>query len=404
MHIIIHIGSAIVRSIFFCLAVFVSLPSMCQINTSVENEYDFETRANTLVKAMSEAKSEGKSTEFISTELSKYNLGKSLMGRTFNILIIDSAVVEYNHISELYKDFAITLETNKDNTFSSSYTTPNGARRLLTVIDEGKTKRLAESVKMGMEAWSRPVVLTEFAKTSGSMNFPFLSSDGRSLYYSLQNETTLGGYDIFVSYFDENTCSFTKGINIGFPFNSPYNDFLFVWDDKLEYGKFATDRNTPKGYACVYTFVKADSTKFCHNMSKEDQLHYLRTCQHRTDSLTDSINIQLQNKARYAINPKINEGKSEKSSQKFYIADDLIYNDINDFKSPNAARIATELHKQEQTLRSKQLTLESMRKDYHKSPSKELKSQILSLESDVEKLETTIENMQKNIRKAELNN
>lgn len=395
-----HITVHRVRGIFLCLAILTSSSLSSQNNVQID-EYDFDGNVKSIVKDMAEAKTKGQLTEAIRVELLRNELGQALMGRVNNIMIIDSALIGYNQLSELYKDFTVTIQTN-NNRLSSVYENNSRTRRVLPMADEKGLTKMAESVRIGNDAWSRPVMLPEFANESGQMNFPYLSADGRKLYYSAQKEGTLGGYDIFVSSFDETTGKFSKGVNFGLPFNSPWNDFLFVWDETLRYGKFATDRNTPKGYVRVYTFVEGDSIKFLQDVDNESRKVFASTCQLKSDSLSNDHASQHLNDLRQAIKQKTSDRATVNTSGRIVITDDVVCSNDSELKSPNARRITADLRKQEAMLIDKARMLEEKRKAYHNAPSDQLRKEILSIESEVDKLETTIATMLINIRQAEI--
>ena len=48
---------------------------------------------------------------------------------------------------------------------------------------------------------------------------------------------------------------YSEPINIGMPFNSPANDYLYVFDEMTHIGWFATDRFQHQDTVVVYEFV-----------------------------------------------------------------------------------------------------------------------------------------------------
>ncbi len=395
-----HITVHRVRGIFLCLAILTSSYLSSQNNVQID-EYDFDGNVKSIVKDMAEAKTKGQDTEAMRAKMFRNELGQALMGRVSNVMIVDSAVIEYSRLPALYQDFTIIIRSN-NKCFSSVFENSDRTRRLIPTVDEKGFLKMAESVRIGSDAWSRPVMLPEFEHESEQVNFPYLSADGRTMYYSVQNEHTLGGYDILVSCFDETTGKFCKGVNLGLPFNSPWNDFLFVWDETLRYGKFATDRNTPKGYVRVYTFVEGDSIKFLQDVDNESRKVFASTCQLKSDSLSNDHASQHLNDLRQAIKQKTSDRATLNTSGRIVITDDVVCSNDSELKSPNARRIAADLRKQEAMLIDKARILEEKRKAYHNAPSDQFRKEILSIESEVDKLETTIATMLINIRQAEI--
>lgn len=83
--------------------------------------------------------------------------------------------------------------------------------------------------------------------------FPFLMNDGVTLYFASNGDESLGGYDIYIS--RDNGDGFLLPQNVGFPYNSPFDDYLLVIDEKKGVGWWATDRNQIPGKLTVYTFI-----------------------------------------------------------------------------------------------------------------------------------------------------
>jgi hypothetical protein len=62
----------------------------------------------------------------------------------------------------------------------------------------------------------------------------------------------MGGLDIFKSIYDWNTKTWSKPENIGFPINSPYDDYMLVMDDLGQSAQFASNRSTGPGMVMLY--------------------------------------------------------------------------------------------------------------------------------------------------------
>lgn len=88
-----------------------------------------------------------------------------------------------------------------------------------------------------------------------SVNYPFMMPDGTTFYFAATGEESIGGYDIFVTRFDSESGSFLKAENIGMPFNSTANDYMYAIDEFNDIGWFATDRSQPEGKVCIYIFI-----------------------------------------------------------------------------------------------------------------------------------------------------
>ena len=124
--------------------------------------------------------------------------------------------------------------------------------------------------------------------------------------------------------------------NVGMPFNSPYNDYMYVIDEFNDLGWFASDRYQPEGKVCIYVFIP-NSSKQVYNYEGMDpdkmislaQLHSIK------DTWTDTDAVEAaQERLRTAANAKPRTTK--KHDFQFIIDDHSTYYQLDDFRSPQA--------------------------------------------------------------------
>ncbi len=99
--------------------------------------------------------------------------------------------------------------------------------------------------------WNTPVLLPVI-NTKYDENFPYLTPDGKTFYFSSNGFNSMGGYDIFKTEFDRPIISFSKPENMDFPINSPFDDIMYVTDAKNEFAYFASKRETNNKEISVY--------------------------------------------------------------------------------------------------------------------------------------------------------
>ncbi len=87
--------------------------------------------------------------------------------------------------------------------------------------------------------WTQPVNLGKNINTTGNEMFPFLANDS-VLYFSSNGNIGLGGLDIYRS--SKASGEWSVPENIGYPVNSPKDDFGFVCDDNELSGYFSSSR------------------------------------------------------------------------------------------------------------------------------------------------------------------
>lgn len=106
--------------------------------------------------------------------------------------------------------------------------------------------------------WSVPVLLEKQSTTDSNEIYPMLSPDGKTLYFSSKGFYGAGGYDLYKSVLDEATQTWSVPQNMGFPYSSPADDFLYVESEDGEYAVFASNRECPADSVWVYVLQYED--------------------------------------------------------------------------------------------------------------------------------------------------
>ena len=78
--------------------------------------------------------------------------------------------------------------------------------------------------KLPDNSWGRIQSLGPTINTPFDEDFPTLSSDGKTLYFSSNGHPGMGGFDLFFSNWDPITNTWTNPQNLGYPINTPGED------------------------------------------------------------------------------------------------------------------------------------------------------------------------------------
>ncbi len=102
--------------------------------------------------------------------------------------------------------------------------------------------------------WGNPVNLGPVVNSEYNENTPFVTGDGKTLYFSSQGHYNMGGYDIFYTTLLSNG-RWARPLNAGYPVNSTDDDLFFVPVKNGEYAYYSMfDYSEGYGLDDIYRF------------------------------------------------------------------------------------------------------------------------------------------------------
>ena len=136
--------------------------------------------------------------------------------------------------------------------FSKATYIPEGAETIYwSAVDKEGIRNIFMSEYQDT-VWSVPSLLNEYMTSASDEIYPMLSPDGSQLYFSSAGLHGIGGYDIYVSEKDPASGDWSVPVNMGFPYSSPADDFLFINTEDSRYSVFASNRDCSKDSVWVY--------------------------------------------------------------------------------------------------------------------------------------------------------
>ena len=338
---------------------------------------------------------------------------ESMRGFTQKVMFIDSVVVSK---SKLLSSLNIPDEAGSIQAYNKFFNTtdqPNSIVYLNQLRNKCVFSKFADggwdlySQEMIGEKWSNAVPLKglDILGDDVDINWPFLLSDGTTLYFAAKGEESIGGFDIFMTRYDETTQSYLKPENIGMPFNSIDNDYFFIVDEYDGIGWFATDRNQPEGKVCIYSFIYNNVREnYVVDEYTPEQLRQLSEIHSITQTWTS-------NQARLSALEQLTAVYKRKFTQKkkndceFVINGELTYTTLTAFRSSEAAEMYVDLNELLRKKNKLDSSIERARIAYptaRQAQREQYKQQLLAAEKQSEKYETDIKNLSKKIRRIEL--
>ena len=108
------------------------------------------------------------------------------------------------------------------------------------------------SIQLPNGTWGPAQNLGPEINTPFNEDFPNVSPDGKTLYFSSTGHTTMGGYDIFKADMDAVTKKFSNPKNMGYPINTPEDDYNFRMASNGRFGYMAALREGGLGDLDIY--------------------------------------------------------------------------------------------------------------------------------------------------------
>ena len=332
---------------------------------------------------------------------------------TQQIVIIDSIVTDKD---DVLQNIRLSAETGRLMTTAdflrkkisgNAFLNEMGNKVYFSLPDDSLRLQLYTSDKLGNE-WSTAQPLQGISEGISEASYPFMLNDGITFYFAAKGEESIGGYDIFLTRYDSRNRRFLKPENIGMPFNSEANDYLYAVDEQNKIGYFVSDRRQPEGKVCIYIFVPSETRKtYDLSVYSDEKLRSLASI----ERIADTWGNGQERKAALARLKAIGTQKSGRAIlQSSFVNNQLIINDAftyssaSDFRSAEAAA----LYKQLLNLRTQKAELDkelSQARDYYAKANsadrQTLRKEILQAEEETAQLDRRIKTLEKEIRNKE---
>lgn len=376
--------------------------------------YDFALAEEILEHQIADLTKKKQPTDYEEELLETVRKSQLRLHATEQVTFIDSMVLPKSQVLQQIKlsqecgsimSYADFFKTNKDND-CTVFCNELGNRIVYSEANQIGRLRLKEKSLIGGE-WSMERQLEGLPEEEGeNFNFPFMLSDGITMYYAAICEESIGGYDIFMTRYDADNQQFLAPENIGMPFNSPANDYLMVIDEFQQLGWFVTDRNQPADTVCLYMFIPTETRRIYNEQELGAQkLGSLARIASIKDTWKDmdAVNAAKKRLAEARQGTK-NEAKSRDFT--FVVNDSKTYYTLANFKNPQAQQKAKVWFETQKEYAAKGQELSTLRSKYatmNEVQRVQIAAQIRLIESAFERLAADKLALEKEIRRLELN-
>lgn len=346
----------------------------------------------------------------VEREYATAKIGERMMRGVEQVQIIDSIAVDSASFFEAYR---LSPESGRllspqqmpkimqDDTISLAYLPQRGDVLYMGYCVNGNYD-LYQSHTLIDKTWSEPQSLSETLNNADNQSYPFLLSDGLTLYYAQDGESSLGGYDIYITMYNAEREDYMLPQNVGMPFNSPDNDYMMAIDETLGVGWWVTDRNHIPGKLTIYIYLLNDTKQVYRDVEESRLISLARI---------DSISATWEEGADYSqwldaiANVEVAETTEIDREFYFVVCNGMIYTHFKDFKSPEALQFfnqARTAQRHEDEMRNE---LDDLRKRYEVGNGQTralLTERILQLEAEMLEDAESAEVYENRAREAEL--
>ncbi|MEG0947866.1 MAG: tetratricopeptide repeat protein [Bacteroidales bacterium] len=376
-----------------------------------EREYRFDEAIANYEKYKATVKKDPQETARIDSLIEQAALGEKALGRVEDVVFIDSIIVDKNKFFEYYKlgqesgrflDYKLLSQAvagEGDLLFESQ----RGDRRVFGKKNGGNGFDLYESSKLHGNNWSDPVPFPDNINTAANENYPFVMTDGTTIYFSSDRGESLGGYDLYITKYNVSNGSYFTPEHLPMPFNSPFNDYLMAIDEGNQVGWFASDRYQPEDKVIIYLFIP--------NFGEKTYYRDLPPAELRDRARITSIQATWPENANYEkLLYSIYNTETDLSKQKgaffFVINDKIIYYNLDDFENPKARKLYEQAVDMQKLYNADKQELEDLRKEWaygNNALRNKIKGKILQLEGKTDQLQLQYEQLEVEARNAEIN-
>ncbi len=364
--------------------------------------YRFEDAISVYEEYIAELKRRKRPTDLAESLLQQSRIGMRQLRGVEEVCIVDSFVVDKKDFLKAYKTGPETgklfmyNEYFKDRPASETtvYETELGTKIYYAeYLSANSTLNILTSNKR-QGGWSEGTPLPGSVNGKVNANYPYVMSDGVTLFYAADGSESIGGYDIFVTRYNIRNGSYLNPQNVGMPFNSPYNDYMYVVDEYNNLGWFASDRHQPESKVCVYVFIpNATKRVYSYENTEREKLLSLARLESIRQTWTDNILVTEALQRLKAASAEEKEVR-QKHDFEFIIDDRTVYHEMTDFRSPQAKRTFQKYRQLEDVCTRQSDKLEEMRERYASAAQAEREKMapgMLDLEKRIRQLADDIE-------------
>lgn len=157
--------------------------------------------------------------------------------------------------------------------------------------------------KKSDSSWTKPKMLKGRINTDEDEDAPFITADGKTMYFSSRGHNSMGGYDVYKTVLGPDG-KWSKPENLGFPINTPDDDVYYYLSGTNSHAYMSSYRDGGFGEKDLYEIIPVESVVYVGLVTEE-----------KTNKVLDNYEILLQPLSGSMPNAK---GASTVTQQGYY--------------------------------------------------------------------------------------
>lgn len=226
--------------------------------------------------------------------------------------------------------------------------------------------------------WEEAHPLPGIGTEDFELTYPFMRSDGETIYFACDSTPGMGGFDIYRTSYNSEDGTYYMPERLGMPFNSPYNDYMMAIDETHQVGWWATDRSAPAGQVTIYLFLLESDPEYLDEPTiSRARIDDIRESWREEEGYAELLREVMEAPQTPVIEvPKLH----------IVINDDKVYASVDDFRNPSARAAYLEYEQLAEKLKTLEDALAQTRLEYARanaSQKQQLASRILKAEESL---------------------
>lgn len=366
-----------------------------------QKQYDFSGAMEALEKYKSLMRNSETWQRRSDSIIAECEIGQRALSRVQDVTVIDSLVVPKRAFFLHYRlgaESGRLLQASEEGGFEHAadsvlFESQTGDYRLM-VLRNGSVTRLYESQCFNGR-WEAPSLVSSI-ETHGRLAYPFLRSDGETLYFASSETPGMGGLDIYKTHYNAANEEYYTPERLGMPFNSPGDDYMMAVDETHQVGWWATERRGHSDFVTIYLFLLSDEVSYLEG----EQLSRARI-----DRIADTW--KREGGYRDLVHDILSAPQEVKEEVRLNIVidDRRVYASADEFKNPQARSVYERTAALQAEYDALVAELDGFRQEWKRagaSRKRQLRSVILQREQREEQLRVQIAEQEKRYRNLEI--